>query len=241
MNSDAWRAIEYCLDELGVRPIVAVVPDNQDPELQCDKADPAFWERVRAWQAKGWSIAMHGFRHVYHPVPRKKLVLPFYDRSEFGGLTYEQQASKLRESWRLFKLQDLEPNIWVAPGHCFDQTTLKALRDETPIRIVSDGIACNWYCEDDFYWLPQQLWSLQERRAGLWTVCLHPNSMSERQISELGRQLKCEPFVSRVVGVDDVKLFPRRRTLNDRVFATWFWQRDRAMKGLSRLRAYLSV
>jgi hypothetical protein len=30
-----------------IRPILAVVPDNQDPELNVNDPDPAFWNRMR--------------------------------------------------------------------------------------------------------------------------------------------------------------------------------------------------
>ena len=50
---------------------------------------------------QGVTVAMHGYQHCMHPT-KSKLVLPFYERSEFAGLSYESQAEKIRKSWHLF-------------------------------------------------------------------------------------------------------------------------------------------
>ena len=55
MDRARWGRIERVLDAHAVKPIVAVVPDNQDPKLTVEPSDPSFWERVRRWATKGWS------------------------------------------------------------------------------------------------------------------------------------------------------------------------------------------
>ena len=64
MNWAAWSRIETVLDRHGVAPILAVVPDNRDPKLMVDNSRADFWARVRGWQTKGWTIALHGFQHL---------------------------------------------------------------------------------------------------------------------------------------------------------------------------------
>lgn len=237
MDARKWRVLEDQLDSLGICPLVAVVPDNRDPVLEENEPDPDFWNRVRAWQAKGWTIAMHGFQHAFHVVNRKRLLLPFYDRSEFGGLSYADQASKIRNSWHLFKDQCIEPTVWIAPAHCFDRVTVKALRDETPIRIISDGIAYDQFYEDGFYWLPQQLWRMKEKAAGLWTVCLHPNMMTNDEISALGALLGRE-YCGKVVSVADIPLLKRSKSIGDKFFAIYFWQHFRSINLLVRFKSF---
>ena len=213
------------LDELHIRPMVAVVPDNQDPVLQVDAPDPAFWERVRSWQAKGWTIGMHGYQHRFHYVDRDKLLMPFYDRSEFAGLSLAEQSAKIRASWEIFRREAICPNVWISPAHCIDAITLEALRFETPIRIISDGIARNSFDAHDFFWVPQQLWSLAPRVSGLWTVCLHPNSMSCADMDNFAKQLSSEYYRERTVSMDDVELAGRRRSVFDHIYARAFWGR----------------
>lgn len=223
MDRARWGRIERVLDAHAVKPIVAVVPDNQDPKLTVEPSDPSFWEQVRRWATKSWSIAMHGYTHLMHPT-QAKLILPFYRRSEFAGLTLDEQAARIRASWRLFLAQGVEPRVWVAPAHSFDVLTLEALRRETAIRIVSDGIAWNAYSEHDFHWLPQQLWNFSERASGLWTVCLHPNTMDDSAITALDQALQGR-YHGRVIGVDDVRLPQHGKTTLDRLYNAYFWWR----------------
>lgn len=236
MDGAKWGMVEDALDRHRIRPLVAVVPDNTDPDLHVDPPDPLFWEKVRRWDAKGWTIAMHGFQHQFHSVDRSSLLLPFYDRSEFAGLSYELQAEKIRNSWRLFKDAGIEPRMWIAPAHCFDGTTLAALKAETPIRVISDGIARRPFFQDGFYWLPQQLWSLSPKKWGLWTVCLHPNTMTSAQISDFARALESPAFAGNVFGLSDIELTHRPRSLADVAFSTYFWQRKRLFEIIGGLR-----
>src|SRR4051794_31059030 len=140
MSRAKWDLIESGFDRLGVRPVVAVVPDNKDEGLNYDAPDTEFWAKVRRWREKGWAIAMHGYTHAGVPISGHP-ILPVSGHNEFAGLSYEEQARRIRESLRTFREQRLNPAVWIAPGHCFDAVTLRALRDETDIAIASDGIA----------------------------------------------------------------------------------------------------
>lgn len=223
MDRRKWQFVEQVLDQYGIKPIVAVIPDNQDPELMLEEPDGAFWDKVRAWQAKGWTIAMHGHTHVMHQTD-SKLLLPYYRRSEFAGLTLEEQSRKIRASWQLFEDQRIQPEVWVAPAHSFDLLTLRAIHKETSIRVVCDGIAFDTFYENDFHWIPQQLWRLEKRRSGTWTVCLHPNQMNEDSIGALGRMIGDE-YSAQMIGVKDVKLRLHAKSILDRVYHSYFWWR----------------
>lgn len=227
MHSERWDACERIFDRFGIKPIVAVVPDNRDPNLECRKRDPLFWNRVRAWQQKGWTIAMHGYQHQFHYVDRRKLILPFYDRSEFAGLSFLEQSEKIRAAWQIFAREQVKPTVWIAPAHCFDQTTLQAIERETPIRIISDGIARNQYYEDGFYWLPQQLWSFKEKTYGLWTICLHPNNMNYDQIQALEALLSSLAIRQAVLSVNEVRLENRSRDFYEKLYGFCYWQRGK--------------
>jgi len=224
MRRDRWSRVEAILDAHGVQPIVAVVPDNRDPALDHEQPDTGFWDRVRAWAAKGWNVAMHGYQHVMHATD-SRLVLPFYRRSEFAGLDLEAQARKIAASWQLFAAQGVRPDVWVAPAHSFDLLTLRAVRRETPIRIVSDGISSDTWFEHDLHWIPQQLWSLAPRPWGVWTVCLHPNTMDEAALDSLDRSLAA--YRGRLTRVCDVPLRSGRKSVLGRLYGRYFWWRWR--------------
>lgn len=237
MDRARWDRVERLFDELGLKPLVAVVPDNRDPELAKAPTDPAFWDRVRRWRDKGWTVAMHGYQHLLRPTTAK-MILPFYPHSEFAGLGFEEQADKLRASWAIFDAQGVHPGVWIAPAHCFDRTTLAALEAETPIRIVSDGIARRAYVEGGFQWLPQQLWRLTPRRSGLWTVCLHPNSMDDAEFALLREQL-IGAYRGRIAAIEDAIPVSRRKSPGDRMEAALFWQRHRLQQWRGRLKRWL--
>src|ERR1051326_9565196 len=65
MRWDMWSEIEKRLIQYDIKPILAVVPDNRDPVLQVDRPRRDFWVRVRRWQEQGWTIALHGYQHLY--------------------------------------------------------------------------------------------------------------------------------------------------------------------------------
>ncbi len=169
-----WQRLAAMISEFGIRPILAVVPDNQDAELRSSPHDPSFWARMRAMQEAGAVIAIHGFTHEC--VHRGRSILPFHSRTEFSGRPLEEQREMLRAGLEMLRAEGLNPRLWVAPRHGFDWNTLTALREEG-IGYLSDGIAHRPFLRGGVVWIPQQLWAPVERRKGLWTICLHPGSM----------------------------------------------------------------
>lgn len=187
MDWAAWDALEKVLDENGVKPIVAVIPDNQDPEFMVGPADPGFWDRVRRWQAAGWGIGVHGFEHRRHSADGG--IMGINDRSEFAGLAAAQQREKLAKSLAIFSREGVKPSAWVAPWHSFDATTKAVLR-ELGIGVISDGFSMHPYRDDDgMVWVPQQLWRLRRMPFGVWTVCWHYRDWSPSGLAALRRSL----------------------------------------------------
>jgi predicted deacetylase len=176
MNWRIWDQLEPVLHEHGVKPIVAVVPDNRDPHLAVDAPRADFWQRVRAWQAAGWTIALHGYQHLYTSSDAGLLGLNRY--SEFAGLPEPAQRQKLAAALGVFREQGLRAGAWVAPAHSFDATTLALLR-EFGVGVVSDGFYRRPVRRLECVWVPQQLWRFRPMPAGLWTVCLHHNGFGD--------------------------------------------------------------
>jgi hypothetical protein len=230
MSRAKWDLVESGFDQLRVRPVVAVIPENKHEVLNYDAPDPEFWGKVRRWKEKGWAIAMHGYTHAGVPISGHP-ILPVSGHNEFAGLPYQEQAQRIRESWGIFREHELTPAVWIAPGHCFDTSTLRALRDETEIRIISDGIAFEPYYEHGLHWLPQQLWWPAERFSGIWTVCLHPNTMSFDEIGCLIDLLE-QRYHDRIIALDNVVFTKRPRTLASRAYNFVFWKRAAAVRWL---------
>ena len=214
MNWTIWERIEAHLIQQNVRPILAVVPDNRDPLLVAGPPRTDFWEQVRRWQALGWTIAMHGYQHVY--VNKNSGMLHLTSHSEFAGLSYQEQAGKLTKALAIFAEHGVHADAWVAPSHSFDHTTVKVLAD-LGVFVISDGLWPWPFSEKDgMIWVPQQLWTFQQTPPGVWTICNHHNDWSDRKVEWFGEML--ESYAPKMTDIATVlQVFSgREQTLSDR-------------------------
>ena len=188
MNWDIWEEIERILVQHQICPILAVVPDNKDKDLIVRKADSGFWEKVRLWQARGWTIGVHGYQHLY--VSDQSGLVPINNRSEFAGLSDDEQESKLRKALATFRRERIAPDIWVAPGHSFDATTLAVLK-KLGLCLVSDGFYLSPNTDSlGITHIPQQLWRFRAIPFGLWTVCYHHNGWRKRDVERFASDIQ---------------------------------------------------
>mgnify|MGYP001246517587 CR=1 FL=1 len=187
MDWDTWDVIENEISKLNIKPIVAIVPDNKDRALIVDKQHDQFWSRVRSWQENGWTIAMHGYQHLYKTDNPGLLKLNKY--SEFSGLHYEEQRKMVMNAKKIFECNGITPKLWVAPAHSFDENTINALL-EIDIRIISDGFYTKPIKHLNMIWMPQQLWRFHNFRSGIWTVCYHINGIENKEIEKICSDLK---------------------------------------------------
>ena len=180
MDAEKWARCEMWLDQLSVAPVVACVPDCTDPDLiRSDGMHKTlFWEKVRSWHKKGWEIALHGFQHKLHPITLQAQILPLNDVSEFVGLPFDEQQIKLEQAIRIFSENGLSPRTFIAPAHSIDRTTYEVIKTFPQIQIISDGFHVYPYRSYGLLHIPQQLWTFRPAPFGVWTICLHPTSMS---------------------------------------------------------------
>jgi peptidoglycan/xylan/chitin deacetylase (PgdA/CDA1 family) len=221
MNWRVWSEIEIILDEANIKPIMAVVPDNQDPRLSVDSPISNFWEKVRKWQSRGWCIALHGYQHVY--VNKNPGILLHPNRkSEFAGLTREAQSEKLTRGLNIFCREGVKADCWVAPAHTFDWTTVDLL-NQLGVKVISDGF-WPWPYTDKrgMTWIPHQLSSLVHKKSGVWGVGYHINSWNRDQVILFHKDV--DHFASSITSLSAVmSVFGRRRLrFNDKLNATHF-------------------
>jgi len=166
---------------------------------------------------------MHWLNHVYHAIPPSQAALvPYYRRSEFVGLPVDAQREKIAMSARLFAAQGIEPRIFMAPGHSFDRGTIEALLAETNIRWITDGISHRPFSRFGINWLPQQTPKLPGTvLPGVWTVCIHPNTMDQRALDAFVRRLeRARRFV---IAPEKAMAEPPQYGVSDRLFAGMYW------------------
>lgn len=198
MDWKVWEQIEPVLNKHGIKPIIAVVPDNRDPELIMEPARADFWEKVRAWQKMGWTVALHGHQHLY--TTKHSGLTKINNYSEFVGLSYEEQRNKLEQGLKIFAEHGVRANTWVAPAHSFDELTVKALL-ELGISTISDGYYFWPIKRLGATWIPQQLWRFRRMPAGLWVVCFHHNEFVEQKhVDDFIRDL--ETFSADIISFD---------------------------------------
>jgi predicted deacetylase len=189
MNWELWRLLEGDFLELNIKPIMAVVPDNRDKGLMVSApgADD-FWNSVRSWQARGWTIGLHGYQHRY--LTNEAGLYGRISRSEFAGLPAEIQEIKLRNALQIFREQRVSPEVWVAPAHSFDSTTISIL-SRLGIRIISDGYAIYPYQDaDGVTWIPQQFGKFRKLPFGVWTICCHFNEWTPAETDRFRRDMR---------------------------------------------------
>ena len=226
MNIEAWSRVERMLDEHGVKPLVGIIPVNQDPMLLQFVADPGFWEKARRWQEKGWRIALHGYEHLYSTECAG--ISPVHNRSEFAGLPLKIQREKIRKGVRILTEHGLVPTAFFAPSHTFDWNTVEALRLESNIRTISDTIANNVYCCRGFTFIPQQVGRVRELPFKVATICLHPNFITDTELDEIGAFLKAHS--GEFLDPNAIALTTRKRSLLDRGYEVAYFLKRKLRK-----------
>lgn len=171
MKHSSFERIRIACEKYSITPILGIVPDNKDPNLCVDEPSRDFWQGMKRLVDMGWIIAQHGYQHIY-----------IKGKTEFAGLPYDEQREKIIRGRAILQQKLGKAPVWfMAPAHSIDSTTCKALQDAA-FTHITDGIALYPYTADGLTWVPQQLWRPIPMPFGLWTICLHPNTMSDEEI-----------------------------------------------------------
>lgn len=182
----AWSRfaeIEKFLLKKGIPALVGVVPNCLDKEIMVEpEATPAFWDRVRSWKSAGWTIAQHGYTHVYETEDCG--ILAINDRSEFSGLSYENQLDKLAAGKEIMQREGVWQPIFMAPAHSFDAATVRALR-ALEFQFLTDGYGLYPYEIEGLVAVPQLFASPVHAGFGVYTICVHINNVADARLAKL--------------------------------------------------------
>lgn len=185
MNWDNFEKLIAIFDQYDIKPLLGIVPDNRDSQLHMQEPREDFAARMLELQNKGYYLAQHGYQHVYET--ENGGLLNVHKTSEFAGLSFEVQIQKLLHGKEILEQQGIITNIFMAPGHAYDTTTLKALH-QTRFEFVTDGYGCTPYTDYNLQFIPCTL-SAVRKREGIDTVCIHANTMSEADIEKLKQSI----------------------------------------------------
>lgn len=182
MSRAGWDRFRALIQQYKLKPILAIVPANQDPGLMIDPHYDEFWSEMRELETAGACIGLHGLAHTSEQ--RGRGLIPLHRETEFAGANEALQWKKIKQGIHLLRTEALTPKIWIAPRHGFDRSTLRALQ-AAGLTTLSDGLAKRPFLQDGVVWLPQQLWEPVHKRSGLWTICIHSNTCTQAQFVAL--------------------------------------------------------
>lgn len=181
MHWENFEALKQIFDKYNVKPLLGVVPDNQDSKLVVSSERADFWDYMHKLSKAGYSIAQHGYQHVYET--KNTGILGLRENSEFAGLPYEIQAEKIRKGRELLKKHSLETDIFMAPSHTYDTHTLRALK-ENGFFYVTDGYAYKCYMHEGLLFVPSRSPKVGTIK-GIDTICLHLNNLTQKHFDEI--------------------------------------------------------
>lgn len=220
MSFELWGRMESLLDKYDVKPMVGIIPHNDNPDQMIDPENPLFWNLVDSWKEKGWTIALHGYNHVYSS--NDGGINPLWNKSEFAGHPLDIQREKIRKGVSIMREHNIDPAYFFAPKHTFDENTLIALKEESGIRIISDTIAFLPYRYRGFVFIPQQTGHpIKLPFGGLVTICYHPNTMKDAAFQSL--ELFLQDHKGSVLSFDEIDASKLKgKSLIDRVLS-WIY------------------
>ncbi len=208
MNWHLMAKCEKIFDELNIKPVMGVIPNNQDKDLLVYPKKENFWQIVKKWQLKGWEIAMHGYNHIYDNDTNKKDFFEYGGKSEFYGHSLNSQSKKIKKGLEIFKKNDIKIRTFFSPNHTYDFNTFKALK-LSGINEVIDGYGLKPYLENNIKFIPQLFYKPFFLPFGLQTTQIHLNYWTENEFNKFSELIYKNK--KRIITYDDaLKLLSKK-------------------------------
>lgn len=214
MNWEQWSKAKQLMDKVGVTALLGVIPDCKDPDLQIDAPKEDFWEYIKELQTQGYTIAMHGYQHVFD-IQANGIVTP-KKHSEFAGHSYELQYEKIKKGKEILLNHDIETNVFFAPAHSYDDNTLKALA-ANGFKYISDGKSAKPYLRNGIICIPARCGGIPKIKSnGYYTAVMHAHEWVklEKKRDWIRFQEICNQYANDIVSFDD---FQKRRIGNTNI------------------------
>ena len=170
---------EKLFNRYSIKPLLGVIPNNQDKELLKHQRENKFWDKVRNWQNNGWEISMHGYTHIYDSKTNKKDYFNYGGDSEFFGHSYDEQVKRLESGLKKFEKESVKIRSFFAPNHTYDENTFLALK-KVGIKKIIDGYGLFPYLEKEINFMPQLFYENVLLPFGLQSTQIHLNYWNEK-------------------------------------------------------------
>lgn len=179
MNWELMDKCERLFLKYNIKPVVGVIPNNEDSELLNYPFRENFWGIVKKWQSYGWEIAIHGYNHKYISNTKKKDYFNYGGKSEFFGFSLDNQTSKLKNSIKIFNENKIKVRSFFAPNHTYDMNTFRALK-AVGLKQVIDGYGFFPYNKFGISFIPQLFFKNKILPFGIQSTQIHINSWDLR-------------------------------------------------------------
>ena len=178
MDWEKFYEFKEILDTNGIKPLIGVVPENQDENLALNPAKEGFWDYVKELQQQGWVLAMHGVNHVYDS--NHGGMFPLNDFSEFAGHSLEVQNEKIKRGKEILASKGIYTDFFMTPAHTYDTNTLKALC-ANGFKKITDGFGEYPYEWNGltFYPISFRMSDSLKKDAGYSTMVVHTNTIDD--------------------------------------------------------------
>lgn len=242
MNWENFLRFKRLCDRYQIKPLIGVVPDNQDENLHFESASqnkivsasgkavsfdltdtdnqPSdipqdYWGYLRRLQQEGWRIAQHGYIHCYHT--QKMGCFPLNKLSEFAGIPYQQQYEALKAGKELLQSHGIDTDIFMAPAHSYDKNTLRALK-KLGFAKLTDGfgkVPYQW-CGFIFYPISYRQSSSLKKASGYTTFVVHANGMNQGDFKQYEHLF--QTYSDRLISFTEyMEVPPKKRSVAGRI------------------------
>ena len=194
MDYVKFSRIRDMLLKYRIAPLIGIIPKNEDTSLkeyrdETAPSDDEIWaELLHLHKQYDWCVALHGFKHKY--TSKSSGLLEINEYSEFAGIDYLVQENKIECGLETLQKKGFSVVAFMAPAHSFDKNTLKILEKHN--MALTDGKGIYPYIMGSKTWavpVPYSVfWDIIP--FGIYSICLHPNTMREKDFSRLERFLK---------------------------------------------------
>lgn len=173
MNYDLFfRGIDL-MKKYGIKPLLGVIPCNEDKTQLIDSERDDFWELIKKLKKEGYVIAMHGYKHVYDKENPRTLICG-KKHSEFAGHSFEDQLAKIKKGKEKLESLGVFTDVFFAPGHTYDKNTLKAL-NVAGFKYMADSLSSKPYIQYGIKCLPCKSFGISQRIKGINVAVIHSN------------------------------------------------------------------
>ena len=186
MDYEKFNKMKQILDTYQIKPLIGVVPFNEDKNLMRNPKREDFAEFLQDLLKDGYVAALHGYRHMY--TSNKGGIFPLNHFSEYVGVPFETQNIMIAKGKEQLLSWGIDTDIFMAPAHSFDKNTLRALC-KNGFRYVTDGFGKQPYIRKGLVFLPIAIRQsdCNKQSDEYTTLVFHTNTMEDKDFERVKR------------------------------------------------------